>query len=164
MKLTKGDYLIKKRGSIISDEKEKVIMGEIDELKKILVRGNVDGEVFKFLEHQLGVLDKKASAIMALDGILLALTASFMAILEDVPYYTRIAFLIASVFVLLSAIFCIYILWTKWASEIIIGSKSSTGFDKLIKLRNRKTKSLGCSLVSLLIALVSYMISIGTLI
>jgi len=116
---------------------------------------------FQFLEHQLEVLDRKASTIVSLDGLLLALTASFLAI--KTPHLAiGLAFAASSSLVLFSALVGAFkVLWTKWAT--IIMAKSSDvekGLDELIAFRDEKTTYLHCSIILMLMALIGYTISI----
>jgi len=117
---------------------------------------------FEFLEHQLGVLDTKASAIISLDGILLLVTASFITTRVAVNLSTRIMFLISSILVLISALTCARVLWTTWATTIVKKfDKIEDGFKELIVFRDKKTCCLRLSVMFLLAALFGYVFSVA---
>jgi len=116
---------------------------------------------FRFLEHQLGVLDKKASAIVSLDGLLLALTASLTATRTAINSIARLILSMSSILVLFSAAMSAYILATKWAtSEMSKSHNIHQGFNRLMVLRDEKTHFLHCSLFLLFMALLGYALSV----
>jgi len=136
------------------------VAGKDEEAILDVLMKNDRREKFKFLEHQLGVLDRKATAIVSLDGILLALTAS-LTNGSAIDLGERLILSTSSILVLFSAAMCAYILWTKWATTIMAKFDNiQQGFDELMVFRDNKTSFLKCSLTFLLMALIGYAFSV----
>mgnify|MGYP007042433629 CR=1 FL=1 len=139
---------------------------EIDSLKKL---SGGEWECFRFFEHQLGVLDGKAQAIMSLDGMLLALTSSILgsliALKIEAPFamhrWAFCSILIGSALVAASAIADAIVLRTKWATSIMANAPSgdqgtNPGLNELVQLRDEKTSRLDLAIVFLVSALLFY--------
>jgi len=117
---------------------------------------------FEHLEHQLGVLDNKALAIISLDGLILVLTLFLGTIaIARMSILLKLCLFLGPVLLLFSAGTCCGILRTKWALSIMAERNCvNDGFLDLLRLRDRKTGYLHLSICLLLAGLVIYSISI----
>jgi len=109
----------------------------------------------------VNTLDQKASIIVTLDGILLALTASFLGNVLTSHSFPPIAsslFGISTVLVLFSAGACTRVAWVPFfSSRIIADAGSITGaYTRLLKSRSRKMRYLHVAILLLLGALTGY--------
>ena len=109
-------------------------------------------------------LDQKAAIIVTLDGILLALTASFLGTALSLAISTlpRIVFAVSTVLVLFSAGACTRVIWIRfWGSKIVAAANDiDAAYMTLDKSRDRKLRFLHLAILSLLAALTGYAISI----
>ena len=109
----------------------------------------------------VNTLDQKASIIVTLDGILLALTASFLGTaLSHTPFPIEASALFgaSTVLVLFSAGACTRVAWIPFFSSKIIAESGGMGgaYPHLIKSRTRKMKYLHLAIILLLAALTGY--------
>lgn len=119
-------------------------MEEIERLKSL---GAESWDSFAFLEHQLGVLDTKASSVITLDGILITLATIFASFSQlDVSPAAKYCIAFGTLLILLSAGLCARIMRVTWASKL--------SELEIIKLRDDKTRYLHLSLAALLVGLV----------
>jgi hypothetical protein len=102
------------------------------------------------LSHQLSVFDKKANNVIFIDSVLILATTLASLFNSDLSIGVRILSSISTVFVLLSAGFCIRIIWTTWSTDL---DKDDVG-----KLRDSKTRYLKGALIALLISLAIFII------
>jgi len=116
---------------------------------------------FRFLEHQLGVLDTKAHAIVSLDGFLLALTVPFMTIAAPTNLGVKLALLTSSTLVLISAMVSARILCARWATIIVKNGNIEEGLKRIIALRDKKTSFLHFSVCFLIVAFIGYIITLS---
>lgn len=121
-----------------------------------------EGE-FRWLEvwnWQVGALDQKAGILVTLDGILLALTASFVGTVlsSTVPLLPRIFFAASTILVLFSAAACTRVIWVRfYATEIIANAGSiSKAYTKMSQSRKSKMNYLHIGILALLAALAGY--------
>ncbi len=109
-------------------------------------------------------LDQKAAIIVTLDGILLALTASFLGTALSLAISTlpRAIFAVSTVLVLFSAGACTRVIWIRfWGSKIIAAAKDmEDAYATLDKSRDKKHRFLHLAILSLLAALTGYATSI----
>jgi hypothetical protein len=108
----------------------------------------------------VSTLDQKANIIVTLDGILLALTASFSgtALSRSIPLVASTLFGASTVLVLFSAGACTRVAWVKFFSSKIIAEAGSIGgaYKYMIESRARKTRFLHLAIILLLGALIGY--------
>ena len=112
----------------------------------------------------VSTLDQKANIIVTLDGILLALTASFLgtALSHSIPVVasTLVAgtFGASTILVLFSAGACTRVAWVKFFSSKMIAEAGSIGgaYKYMIDSRARKTRYLHFAIILLLAALTGY--------
>jgi hypothetical protein len=108
----------------------------------------------------ISALDQKASIIVTLDGILLALTASFLGTVlsHSLPVVASTLFGISTVLVLFSAGACARVAWVPFfASRIIAEAGSIMGaYPHMLKSRSRKMRYLHVAIILLLGALTGY--------
>src|SRR2546425_13019498 len=108
----------------------------------------------------INTLDQKASIIVTLDGILLALTTSFLgtALSHSFPILASTLFGASTVLVLFSAGACTRVAWVPFFSSKMIAQAGSIGgaYPDMIKSRARKTKYLHLAIILLLGALTGY--------
>ena|SRR5689334_2353547 len=108
----------------------------------------------------VNTLDQKASIIVTLDGILLALTASFLgtALSHTFPLIASTLFGASTVLVLFSAGACTRVAWVPFFSSTVIARAGSVGgaYPDMIRSRARKTKYLHLAIILLLGALTGY--------
>jgi len=108
----------------------------------------------------VSTLDQKANIIVTLDGILLALTASFLgtALSRSIPLVASTLFGASTVLVLFSAGACTRVAWVKFFSSKIIAEAGSIGgaYKYMIESRARKTRYLHLAIILLLGALIGY--------
>jgi len=105
-------------------------------------------------------LDQKASIIVTLDGILLALTASFLgtALSRSFPVVASTLFGTSTVLVLFSAGACTRVTWVPFFSSKMIAEAGNIAgaYSHMLKSRSRKTKYLHLAIILLLGALTGY--------
>ena len=108
----------------------------------------------------INTLDQKASIIVTLDGILLALTTSFLgtALSHSFPAIASTLFGISTVLVLFSAGACTRVAWVPFfSSRMIAEAGNITGaYPHLLKSRSRKIRYLHLAILQLLGALTGY--------
>jgi hypothetical protein len=110
----------------------------------------------------VNTLDQKASIIVTLDGILLALTASFLgtALSHSFPFPPGASALFgaSTVLVLFSAGACTRVAWVPFFSSKVIAEAGGIGgaYPHLLRSRTRKTKYLHIAIILLLGALTGY--------
>ena len=108
----------------------------------------------------VNTLDQKASIIVTLDGILLALTASFLgtALSHAFPMIASVLFGVSTVLVLLSAGACTRVAWVPFFSSKVMAEAGGIGgaYPQLLQSRTRKTKNLHLAIILLLGALTGY--------
>jgi predicted membrane-bound mannosyltransferase len=108
----------------------------------------------------IGALDQKASIIVTLDGILLALTASFLgtALSHSFPVVASTLFGVSTVLVLFSAGACTRVAWVPFFSSRIIAEAGNMtcAYPHLLKSRSRKMRYLHLAILLLLGALTGY--------
>jgi hypothetical protein len=119
---------------------------------------------YELWSFQINQLDQKAGIIVTLDGILLALTASFLSTVISTPIPTppKAVFAVSTVLVLFSAGACTRVIWVKfWGSKMIAAHGNiDDAYAALDYSRTRKARRLHLAIVSLLGALTGYAISI----
>jgi hypothetical protein len=112
-------------------------------------------------------LDQKASIIVTLDGILLALTASFLGTVlsHSLPVVASTLFGVSTVLVLFSAGACTRVVWVPFfSSRMIAEAGNITGaYPHLLRSRSRKMRYLHLAILLLLGALTGYAATILTL-
>src|SRR3989442_703103 len=112
----------------------------------------------------ISTLDQKASIIVTLDGILLALTASFLGTVlsHSLPVVASAPFGVSTVLVLFSAGACTRVAWVPFFSSRIIAESGSIGgaYTHMLKSRSRKTGFLHLAVILLLGALTGYVATI----
>ena len=108
----------------------------------------------------VNTLDQKASIIVTLDGILLALTASFLgtALSHTFPIVASTLFGASTVLVLFSAGACTRVAWVPFFSSKVIAEAGGMGgaYPHLLRSRTRKMKYLHLAIILLLGALTGY--------
>jgi hypothetical protein len=109
----------------------------------------------------ISTLDQKANIIVTLDGILLALTASFLGTALASHSFSALAsvlFGISTVLVLFSAGACTRVAWVPFfSSKTIADAGSISGaYPRLLKSRTRKRLFLHIAILFLLGALTGY--------
>ncbi len=123
-----------------------------------------DNRWFQLWSFQVNQLDQKAGIIVTLDGILIALTASFLGsvLSVNIPSVPKALFGASTILVLISAGACSRVIWVKfWASKIFAESKDiDEAYVILEKRRARKTQLLNWAILALLAALTGYAMSI----
>jgi hypothetical protein len=114
-------------------------------------KSDKEWQEYRYVEHQLGVLDTKANNVIFIASVLIVITT--LTSLFDIarPLEIRLFSSMSTVAVLISAGLCVRIVWTTWADP---DKKSLPG---LIKLRAEKTLFLHASLIALLVSLVLYL-------
>ncbi len=119
---------------------------------------------YELWSRHVSQLDQKAGIIVTLDGILLALTASFLgtALSLSISTLPRAVFAVSTVLVLFSAGACTRVIWVKfWGSKIMAAARDmQEAYATLDKSRDRKMRFLHLAILSLLAALTGYAISI----
>ncbi len=119
---------------------------------------------YELWSFHVSQLDQKAAIIVTLDGILLALTASFLgtALSLSISTLPRAVFAVSTVLVLFSAGACTRVIWIRfWGSKIVAASKNmDEAYVTLARSRDRKLRFLHLAILSLLAALTGYAISI----
>ena len=108
----------------------------------------------------VSTLDQKANIIVTLDGILLALTASFLgtALSHSIPLVVSTLFGASTVLVLFSAGACTRVAWVRFFSSKMIAEAGSIrgAYTQMIESRARKTRYLHLAIILLLGALTGY--------
>ena len=84
---------------------------EIENIRKLLHQRE-DWDLFTFLEHQLGVLDSKASTLLTLYSVVLSILLAIVLFINVRNIVSAILTIIGLICVLLSAVFCSFITWT----------------------------------------------------
>ena len=118
----------------------------------------------EFTEHQLGVIDVKANNVLMVDSVLIVISSLGLIFNPDAIIEIKGLMVGATIFVLASVGLCLRTIWTSWATdlaklELTPGQKTIedvrfTGYlQKIVDLRNIKTKFLHTSLVVLAISL-----------
>lgn len=119
---------------------------------------------FQVWVRQSEAIDRKATALVTIDGLLLALTASFLgnSLGSGVPESFRIMFGLGTVLVLISAAAAAGTLWVRgFLTERIAAAGGMEGaFESFRQFRARKSSSLQASIVGLIIGLGAYAIAI----
>ena len=114
--------------------------------------------------NQLTALDQKAGVIVTLDGILLALSASFLGttLVFGVSAPSRTVLGISTILVLSSAIACTRVIWVRFYGSKILADMGSLerAYSNLLDSRTTKTRNLHRAIITLLAALSSYAITI----
>ncbi len=119
---------------------------------------------YQLWHDQISTLDQKAGVIVTLDGILLALTASFLGTTltfeGSAPSRTFLA--ISTVLVLFSAAACTRVIWVRFYGSKVLADMGSLerAFAALLDSRALKMRYLHRAIISLLAALSSYAITI----
>ena len=129
---------------------------EIDNIRKILNKRE-DWDLFTFLEHQLGVLDSKASTLLTLYSVVLSILLAIVLFINVQNVASAILIIIGLICVLLSAVFCSFITWTVWATSVV----SEKDLTSLIVLRDRKTLFLKASIIMFLVGLTITLVSVA---
>lgn len=108
----------------------------------------------------VSTLDQKANIIVTLDGILLALTASFLGTVlsHSVPLIPSVLFGLSTVLVLLSAGACTRVAWVRFFSSAVIAKAGGMegAYSQLLSSRSSKTRYLHIAIILLLGALTGY--------
>jgi len=108
----------------------------------------------------VSTLDQKANIIVTLDGILLALTASFLgtALSHSIPLVVSTLFGASTVLVLFSAGACTRVAWVRFFSSKMIAEAGSIrgAYTQMIESRARKTRYLHLAIPLILGALLGY--------
>jgi len=129
---------------------------EIEKMRQ-LINKKEDWEVFVFLEHQLGVLDSKASTLLTLYSVVLSILLAIVLFINVQNVASAILIIIGLICVLLSAVFCSFITWTVWATSVV----SEKDLTSLIVLRDRKTLFLKASIIMFLVGLTITQVSVA---
>jgi cytochrome b561 len=111
-----------------------------------------DWEEYKYVEHQLGVLDRKANNVIFIASVLIVITT--LTSIFDIarPPEIRLLSSISTIAVLISAGLCARVIWTTWADP------DKKILPDLKKLRTEKTHFLHASLIALVVSLVLYLL------
>jgi hypothetical protein len=108
----------------------------------------------------VSTLDQKANIIVTLDGILLALTASFLgsALSRPIGLTPSVLFGVSTVLVLLSAGACTRVAWVRFFSSTVIAKAGGMegAYSQLVSSRSSKMRYLHLAIVLLLGALTGY--------
>ncbi len=119
---------------------------------------------YQLWHDQLSTLDQKAGVIVTLDGILLALTASFLGttLAFGVSGPSRTFLAISTILVLASAVACTRVIWVRFYGSKLLAEMGSLerAHSALLESRTRKMRNLHFSIITLLAALSSYAITI----
>ncbi len=106
------------------------------------------------------VLDQKASIIVTLDGILLALTASFLGTVlsRSLPIIPSALLATSTIMVLVSAGACTRVVWPRFFSSEMIAQVGgiTEAYPHLLRSRSLKNRDLKIAIATLLVALASY--------
>ena len=108
-------------------------------------------DLFTHREHQLGVVDSKANNVLMVDSVLIVISTLSHLFEKDPPptFEVQLLSMMGTLLVLASVGFCLKTIWIKWAEEhATLGDIKST--------RNRKTKFLHASILTLLVSLVFF--------
>lgn len=109
---------------------------------------------------QVGALDQKAGILVTLDGILIALTASFVGTVlsSSVPLLPRTFFAASTILVLFSAGAGTRVIWVRFYATKIIGEEGtiSKAYRKMFQSRANKMSYLHVGILALLAALAGY--------
>ena len=117
--------------------------------------------VFRFVGHQINVVDNMGSSVVSLAGILLALTTAFLPEITALPFAAKISALMGSVFVLFSAALAVIgVFRLVWISKFVQTSDKKEAISDAINVRNRKTAFLNLAISCLIVGLIGYVISL----
>ena len=131
-----------------------IMTGNIDQKNNnIFGMTDVQWQEFRFIERQLGVVDRKANNVLLVDSVLIVMTTLTSLFENDIAANLKFLSAAATACVLVSVGLCICTIWIKWATDY-------PDAKKLIELRNRKTLFLNSSLIILSLGLSLYL---GTL-
>lgn len=119
---------------------------------------------YQLWHDQISTLDQKAGVIVTLDGILLALTASFLGTTLSFggSSPSRIFLATSTILVLLSAAACTRVIWIRFYGSKVLAETGSLerSYPVLFDSRARKMRNLHTAIITLLAALSSYAITI----
>ena len=140
------------------------LSGEVETFMKLT---ESEYRYFQTWVRQHEALDRKATAIMTLDGLMLALTASLLgaSLFSQTPFAFRTLFSIGTILILVSAGSCAMALRVKhFLTEVIASSGDvNNAYISLKNARAFKSRYLDISIMTLLIALLGYGSAILTL-
>ena len=116
---------------------------------KIKDMSDAEWRVFEFAEHQLGVVDSKANNVLMVDSVLIVISTLSLLFEGNVDPIVKALSTVATLFVLVSVVFCLRTIIIKWADDqnTVLGVR---------KIRNRKTFFLNTSIKLLFISLAFY--------
>ncbi len=129
---------------------------EINNVKRLISDKEV-WEMFKFFEHQLGVLDSKASTLLTLYSVVLSILLAIILFINVQSILLATFMILGLICVLLSAVACSFITWTVWATRLV-KDKDLTG---LVRLRNLKTGFLKVSIILFLLGLTLTLVAVA---
>ena len=119
---------------------------------------------FQVWVRQTEAIDRKATALVTLDGLVLALTASFLgsSLGSTISGSFRIVFGTSTVMILISAVSAVSALWVRgFLTERIAEAGSlDAAFETFKKVRRGKSRYLQISIIGLIIGLVGYALAI----
>lgn len=121
--------------------------------KKIFGMTKSEWTEFKFIEHQLGVVDTKANNIITVDAVLIVISTLTSLFQKDINPIIEVLSTFATAGILLSVGFCIKTIWIKWAT-------TSPSKERVMRLRDNKTKYLNSSLIILVLSLALYLLAL----
>jgi hypothetical protein len=115
-------------------------------------KSDKEWQEYRYVEHQLGVLDNKANNVIFIASVLIVITT--LTSIFDIarPPEIRLLSSISTIAVLVSAGLCVRVIWTTWADPDI------KKLPDLINLRTEKTHFLHASLIALVASLVLYLL------
>ena len=115
---------------------------------------------FQVWVRQIEAIDRKATAIVTLDGLLLALTASFLgtSLGSTASGAFRVVFGGSTILILVSAASAASALWVRefLTERIAAAGGMEIAFEKFRRHRNRKSRTLQLSIVGLILGLAGY--------
>jgi hypothetical protein len=126
-----------------------------DKIRSFDLDGKASKE-FDTYQRQLMVLDTKGNNLVFIASMLILATTLASIFNKDLSLLLRVVSGVSTVCVLASAGFCVKIIWTKWASDLIDVHKEAPDFSKVIKLRDDKTTYLKLALIALIASLVLF--------
>ena len=127
----------------MQETRKKQQYNEITMLRRV---GKSNAEIFDFLEDQLGVCDKKATALISLSGILLTLITYL-----GIVHWTKA---LASVFLLACAFCCLMVYRLRWASRLIRLEGNKPNFSKILWVRYDKSRWLNLGMLCLILSFI----------
>lgn len=116
---------------------------------KIESMTDAEWRVFEFAEHQLGVVDGKANNVLMVDSVLIVISTLSLLFENNVDPIIKTLSTLATLFVLISVVFCLRTILIKWADN-----QNTVVEVRLI--RNRKTFFLNTSIRLLFVSLAFY--------